>query len=39
MIGILLVLFPMQSVSYERKVGDNFFPELTIFFFCITIYT
>jgi hypothetical protein len=32
-IGISLVLFPMQSVSYERKVGYNFFQELTIYFF------
>jgi hypothetical protein len=28
--------FSMQSMSYQRKVGDSFFPELLVYFTCFS---
>jgi hypothetical protein len=30
---LLEALFPLQSMSYQRKVGDYFFPELFVYLF------
>jgi hypothetical protein len=34
---LLDALFSMRSVSYQRKVGDYFFPELLVFTFKINV--